>query len=196
MGGYSGRGRLCDVHGLEVDSRHRKVRPVEHNVDFMRRMLIAGIGNIFLGDDGFGVEVARVLAGRNLPGFVHIADFGIRALHLAYELMDGGYSTAVLIDAAPRGGPPGSVYLIEPDLNAPGEHHADAHSMTPESVLALLKMLGGTPGRVLIVGCEPASVDAGIGLSGPVSLAVEEAARLVCELIEREAAEHEMAKGS
>lgn len=159
-------------------------------------MLIAGIGNIFLGDDGFGVEVARVLASRNLPGFVHIADFGIRALHLAYELMDGGYSTAVLIDATPRGGQPGSVYLIEPDLNALGDHHADAHAMTPESVLALLKMLGGTPGRVLIVGCEPASVDAGIGLSGPVSLAVEEAVRLVCELIEREAVEHEVAGGS
>ncbi|HEX5432359.1 MAG TPA: hydrogenase maturation protease [Bryobacteraceae bacterium] len=162
----------------------------------MGRMLIAGIGNIFLGDDGFGVEVARALSSRHLPGFVRAADFGIRGLHLAYELLDGGYSTVILVDAAPRGGPPGSIYLIEPDSNAPGDAaSADAHSMTPESVLALLKMLGGTPGRVLIVGCEPVSVEEGIGLSGPVSLAVEEAVRLLFELIERAAVEHEFVKG-
>lgn len=153
----------------------------------MERMLVAGIGNIFLGDDGFGVEVANRLAAESLPGDVAVRDFGIRGLHLAYEMLDGGYETTVLVDAVPRGGAPGSLYLIEPELNnIEATATADAHAMDPSTVLALLKTLGGVPGRVLIVGCEPASVEEGIGLSAPVANAVGEAVRFVREIIDRE----------
>jgi hydrogenase maturation protease len=155
----------------------------------MGRTLIAGIGNIFLGDDAFGVEVANRLAGENLAGEVCVADFGIRGLHLAYELLDGEYDTTILLDATPRGGQPGTVYLMEPDLaaeNVPAP--ADAHAMNPEAVFGALRALGGRPGRVLIVGCEPASVEEGMGLSEPVTGAVEEAVRLVREVLERERA--------
>ena len=146
------------------------------------RILIAGIGNIFLGDDGFGSEVARRLAAENLPD-VKVEDFGIRGMHLAYEMLDGAYETIVLVDAMPRGGAPGTVYLMEPDWSEIESCAApDAHSMTPESVLAMLKYLGGKPRRLLILGCEPASVEEGIGLSEPVTHAVELAMRLVREL--------------
>jgi hydrogenase maturation protease len=121
------------------------------------RMLVAGVGNIFLGDDGFGVEVAKRLAAAALPGWVRVADFGIRGLHLAYELLDHGYETTILVDATPRGGEPRTVYLIEPDLDAhstEGHSSPDAHAMTPAAVFALLRAIGGPPGRVLIVGCE------------------------------------------
>jgi hydrogenase maturation protease len=154
------------------------------------RVLVAGIGNIFLGDDGFGVEVARRLAGEPpLPG-VRVADFGIRGVHLAYELMNG-YATVILVDATPRGGEPGSLYLIEPDLAELADIAArsgsntpvmDAHEMTPDSVLALLAALGGEVGRVLVLGCEPARAEEGIGLSAPVSAAVDEAVRVVHDL--------------
>jgi hydrogenase maturation protease len=152
----------------------------------MPRTLVAGIGNIFLGDDGFGVEVAQRLAREALPACSRVADFGIRTLHLAYELLDGGYDTTILVDAAARGGAPGTVYLIEPevDLGAPSSP-ADGHSITPEALLAAVKALGGTPGRMLIVGCEPASLEEGIGLSAPVAGAVDEAAQLVRELLAR-----------
>ena len=151
------------------------------------RMLVAGIGNIFLGDDGFGVEVAHRLAAEPLPDGVEVRDFGIRGLHLAYQMLDGGYDTTVFVDAVPRGGAPGSLYLIEPDLEGlPAEAAADAHAMDPAAVLAALKTLGGTAGRVLIVGCEPASVEEGMGLSVPVADAVSGAVRFVREIIERE----------
>jgi hydrogenase maturation protease len=150
--------------------------------------LVACVGNIFLGDDGFGVEVARRLAGRELPAGVRVADFGIRGIHLAYELADKSYETVILVDATPRGGEPGTVYLIEPDLDRLGEAasgQADAHGMDPQTVFTLLKTLGGRPGRVLIVGCEPASTEEEIGLSEPVSAAVEEAVRMIFEILER-----------
>ena len=149
------------------------------------RVLVAGIGNIFLGDDGFGSEVARRLAGEPFPEGVRVTDFGIRGLHLAYDLLDG-YDTAILIDAAPRGGAPGTIYVIEPDLPAepsPGGSILDAHGMEPVAVLGLLSTLGGSVGRVLVVGCEPATVEEGIGLSEPVARAVDEAARVVRELV-------------
>ena len=152
----------------------------------MQRMLIAGIGNIFLGDDGFGVEVAQRLAAEALPAGVEVRDFGIRGLHLAYEMLDGGYHTTIFVDAVPRGGAPGSLYLIEPELERLPATVADAHAMDPAAVLATLKTLGGVPGRVLIVGCEPANVEEGIGLSGPVALAVSGAVRFVREIIDRE----------
>jgi hydrogenase maturation protease len=150
--------------------------------------LVACVGNIFLGDDGFGVEVARRLAGRELPAGVRVADFGIRGIHLAYELADKSYPTVILVDATSRGGEPGTVYLIEPDLDRLGEAasgQADAHGMDPRTVFTLLRTLGGRPGRVLIVGCEPAATEEEIGLSEPVSAAVEEAVKLILEILER-----------
>jgi len=155
-------------------------------------ILVAGIGNIFLQDDGFGVEVAKRLADSELPEGVKVADFGIRGVHLAYEMLDGGYDTTILIDAAPRGEAPGTVYLIEPDLdNIAAQQSAsmDAHSMDPQAVFATLKSLGGSPRRVLIVGCEPLVIDDGIGLSEPVGRAVEEAVRLVHSVVDDLAAE-------
>ena len=126
------------------------------------RILVAGIGNIFLGDDAFGVEVARRLGAVPLPPEVRVADFGIRGLDLAFELLDRPDGTAILVDATPRGGAPGTVYLIELDAppEAPSEGAwADAHSMTPGVVLALLNRLGGTPPRMLH--CSPASSSSG-----------------------------------
>jgi hydrogenase maturation protease len=147
-----------------------------------RRVLVAGVGNIFLGDDGFGVEVARRLAGEQLPEGVEVADFGIRGVHLAYQLLEG-YDLAILVDASPRGGEPGSIYVIEP---TPGDGDAllDGHGMQPAAVLGLLRTLGGPVGRVLVVGCEPAEVQERIGLSAPVGRAVAEAARIVHELVQ------------
>jgi len=155
-------------------------------------ILVAGIGNIFLQDDGFGVEVAKRLADSELPEGVKVADFGIRGVHLAYEMLDGGYDMTILIDAAPRGEAPGTVYLIEPDLdNIDAQQSAsmDAHSMDPQVVFATLKSLGGSPRRVLIVGCEPLVIDDGIGLSEPVGRAVEEAVRLVHSVVDDLAAD-------
>ena len=155
-------------------------------------ILVAGIGNIFLQDDGFGVEVAKRLADSELPEGVKVTDFGIRGVHLAYEMLDGGYDTTILIDAAPRGEAPGTVYLIEPDLdNIDPQQSAsmDAHSMDPQVVFATLKSLGGSPRRVLIVGCEPLVIDDGIGLSEPVGRAVEEAVRLVHSVVDDLAAD-------
>jgi hydrogenase maturation protease len=158
------------------------------------RILVAGVGNIFLGDDGFGVEVARRLASKKLADWVRIADFGIRGIHLAYDLLDHPYETTILVDATPRGGKPGTVYLIEPESersDAQASSAPDAHGMNPEAVLALLKTLGGAAGRIVIVGCEPACVDEGIGLSAPVAGAVEEAVKLIEEIVEQEESYYE-----
>jgi hydrogenase maturation protease len=153
-------------------------------------VLVAGVGNVFLGDDGFGVEVARRLAGEPLPGWVRVADFGIRGVHLAYELLEG-YETAILVDASPRGEAPGTVYVIEPELDGqPGPAFPDApgalvdgHGMEPDAVFALLKALGGDIPRLLVVGCEPAQVTERMGLSPPVAGAVDQAVAVVRELI-------------
>jgi hydrogenase maturation protease len=155
-------------------------------------ILVAGIGNIFLGDDGWGVEVVRRLAFRPLPEGVRVADFGIRGVHLAFELLEHPDETTVLVDITPRGGEPGTVYLIEPDLEALAGHAtgpADAHGMTPDAVFALLRSMGGSPGRVWIVGCEPLTTEEGMGLSPPVEGAVDEAVTLILDLIEREGQE-------
>ena len=155
------------------------------------RTLVAGVGNIFLGDDGFGVEAAHALAGRPLPEGVEVADIGIRGVHLAYRLLDG-YDTLVVLDATARGGEPGTLYVI--DAAEPGGRLApdgvplDGHRMSPDAVLALLGTLcAGTgavpPRRTLVVGCEPATVEEGIGLSPRVAAAVPEAARLVLGLV-------------
>ena len=152
------------------------------------RTLVAGIGNIFLGDDGFGVEVARRLSQEPIPDGVRVADFGIRGIHLAYELLDHQYETTVLVDATPRGGQPGTVYLIEPELESLGvgdPELSDAHGMTPDAVFGWLRTLGGKPGRVLIVGCEPAETDSLAGLSEPVAAAVEPAVRMILDLLNK-----------
>lgn len=152
-------------------------------------VLVAGIGNVFLGDDGFGVEVVRRLASRPLPEGVRVTDFGIRGLHLAFELLEHPDETTILVDVTPRGGEPGTVYLIEPDLEtlaSPAAGPADAHDMTPAAVFGLLRSLGGTPGRVLIVGCEPLSTEEEMGLSPPVEGAVDEAVGLILDVLQRE----------
>jgi hydrogenase maturation protease len=155
------------------------------------RMLVAGIGNIFLGDDGFGVEVARRLATEDLPEWVRVADYGISGMHLAYDLANG-YETTILIDATSRGDDPGTIYVIEldhsqtagPAPDSPGGGQLlDAHGMQPDVVFRVLDMLGADAGKVLLVGCEPASVDYGIGLTTAVGEAVGEAVRVVKNLI-------------
>ncbi|HZF07557.1 MAG TPA: hydrogenase maturation protease [Thermoanaerobaculia bacterium] len=157
----------------------------------MSGILVAGIGNVFLGDDGFGSEVVRRLAGLPRPAGVRIVDFGIRGLHLAFDLFEHPDDTTILVDLTPRGGEPGTVYLIEPNLEALAgfaSGRADAHAMTPDAVFALLRSMGGTPGRVWIVGCEPLSTEDEIGLSPPVERAVGEAVQLILEVLEREQA--------
>lgn len=161
------------------------------------RVLVACVGNIFFGDDGFGVEVARRLAGCALPKGVRVVDFGIRGVELAYSLLDG-CDTLVLVDAVPRGGAPGTLYVIEvteqrSDGSAGPESGAgmvDAHSMDPMKVLAFAWRLGARPGRVLIVGCEPATSaraeeydDIQVGLSEPVQASVNEAVRMVQRVV-------------
>jgi len=147
------------------------------------RTLVAGVGNIFLGDDAFGVEVVRRMAADTFPDGVKVADFGIRGVHLAYELLEG-YQTTILVDATQRGGAPGTVYVIEPDLESiPAGVVMDAHSLDPATVFGMLRALGGSPQDVLVVGCEPATVDDGMGLSDVVERAVDEAVRIVRELV-------------
>ena len=152
-----------------------------------RKILVAGIGNIFLGDDGFGVEVATRLAARPLPECVTVADFGTRSYDLAYALMQR-WELVIIVDALPGGEEPGSVYLVEPSLpeQNPDVLEIDAHSMNPESVLRLVSAWGGKISRMLVVGCEPATIDfheESFGLSDPVRAAVDEAVRVVEELI-------------
>jgi hydrogenase maturation protease len=149
------------------------------------RVLIAGVGNIFLGDDGFGVEVVRRLAGREMPEGVEVEDFGIRGMDLAYALQDD-YKLVVFVDATPRGGEPGTVYLIEPEIEEDGEVSLDTHGMDPLKVIKLSRALGAEPTRTLVVGCEPRVVLSGedyddmlMELSEPVQVAVEEAVKMV-----------------
>ncbi len=153
-------------------------------------ILIAGIGNIFLGDDAFGVEVAQRLAGRPMPEGVRVEDFGIRGLDLTYALMED-YDAIVLVDAAPHGEKPGTLYVIEPHIAADGsESESDplieTHGMNPMKVLRMVKAMGGKPKRLLLVGCEPATLgpeEGQMGLSEPVQAAVGEAVLLVESVI-------------
>jgi hydrogenase maturation protease len=148
-------------------------------------VLVAGVGNVFFGDDGFGVEVARRLAAGLLPPGVEVRDFGIRGIHLAFELLEPR-ALVVLVDAMPRGGAPGSLYVLEPDLaGAPAT--ADAHAMELPAVFAAVRAMGGTLPRVLVVGCEPATCD-GPELSEAVRAAIEPALELVREVLRRERA--------
>jgi hydrogenase maturation protease len=152
-----------------------------------RRILVAGVGNIFLGDDGFGVALAARLARAALPPGVDVVDFGIRGMDLAFAMSD--YDTVVLLDATPRGQRPGTLYVIEADTAAVGESAPDAHGMDPVKVLGLARALGAEPPRTLVVGCEPQTLMTGeepdvvAGLSEPVRVALDEAERLVGELL-------------
>jgi hydrogenase maturation protease len=151
------------------------------------RVIVAGVGNIFLGDDGFGVEVARAMAARPLPDGVRARDFGIRSLHLAYELLDHPGATTILVDAMPKGGVPGTLYVMEPDPESGSAVSAgDAHGITPDSVLALVRALGGSPGRVVVVGCEPADCNERMGLSEAVAAAVDPAVAQVLSIVSDE----------
>lgn len=144
-------------------------------------ILVAGVGNIFLSDDGFGVAVAARLQDEPLPDGVKVADFGIRGVHLAYELLNG-YDGLILVDAVSRGEKPGTVYVIEPDLDGDEHEAMDAHSMSPDTVFALLKGMGAQIGQIYVVGCEPADLSEGMDLSPAVAAAVAEAAGVVRDL--------------
>ena len=149
------------------------------------RILVAGIGNVFLGDDGFGVEVVSRLDATTLPDGVDVADYGIRGVHLAYDLLNG-CDLFVLVDAAERGEPPGTVTVLEvqvPDAASLDGPVMDAHSLTPDGIFTLLASLGGRPGRSLVVACEPADVSTGMGLSEPVQEALPHAVRTVEEIL-------------
>jgi hydrogenase maturation protease len=174
----------AEIEPLPEDEQGGK-RPVDEV-----RILIAGIGNIFLGDDGFGVEVVRRLAARSLPATVRVVDFGIRGLDLAYALQDG-YETTILIDAYPHGQTPGTVSIVDLDAsdtaNSPGAF-IEPHSMHPLNVLRMASAMHGPIEGVMLVGCEPASLggDEGyIGLSEPVETAVDAAVQATESLVHR-----------
>jgi hydrogenase maturation protease len=152
------------------------------------RILVAGIGNVFLADDGFGVALADRLARRSLPPGVEVVDYGIRGMDLAYALHDG-WDTVVLLDAMPRGLAPGTLSVLEPDLDGL-EPSVDAHGMDPVKVLGLAHALGGELPRVLVVGCEPRDVmrgdeeDVVAAVSEPVRAALDAGVALVESLLE------------
>ncbi|HEY7912143.1 MAG TPA: hydrogenase maturation protease [Blastocatellia bacterium] len=155
------------------------------------RILIAGIGNIFLGDDGFGCEVASLMAQRRMPDEVRVVDYGIRGFDLAYALMDD-YDVTILVDATARGGAPGTLYTIEPDLGElddTGARHmmVETHAMNPMKVIAMVKSMGGELKRILLVGCEPETFgtenEGKMGLSEPVRAAAVEAVALIEQLL-------------
>jgi len=157
-----------------------------------KKILIAGIGNIFLADDGFGVEVAARLAKQTFSPGVRVGDFGIRGFDLAYALMEG-YETTILVDAFPGEGQPGALFVVEPDLQdldsaetQPG--FIEPHAMNPINVLRMAMNMGGELKRVLLVGCVPATLgpeEGAMGLSEPVAAAVDEAVKLIDSLVTR-----------
>lgn len=156
------------------------------------KILIAGIGNMFFGDDAFGVEVVKRLIDHNLPESTQIVDFGIRGLDLAYALMES-YAAVILIDATSRGGEPGSLYVFEPDLRQPEKHDVEslpieAHGMVPERVLRWVQMTMGLIPSVKIVGCEPAMLgdweDMTVGLSPVVTDAIPKAVEIILSLVD------------
>jgi hydrogenase maturation protease len=158
------------------------------------KILVAGIGNIFQGDDAFGCDVVKVLAARKLPDNVRLFDYGIRGLDLTYALLDDP-DLAILIDATRQGGAPGTLYIIEPELHRDGAEglqngaFLQAHSMDPVQVLRAARALGAKPGRILLVGCEPGDLggeDGRMGLTLPVMAALSEAAGMVEALIQKE----------
>ena len=154
-----------------------------------RQILVAGIGNAFLGDDGFGGNVAQALEKRELPSGVKVFDFGTGGLDLAYEVMRG-YDALVLVDVSRQGEPPGTLYVMEPDQAEVEGGFEDGeminpHAMDPQTVLRFVNAVGGWPGKVLVVACEPLVVEEmGMGLSDEVAGAVERAVNVVLEQVE------------
>lgn len=154
-----------------------------------KQILVAGIGNAWLGDDGFGGAVVKLLEERELPAGVTVADFGTGGLDLAYEVMRG-YDGLVLVDVSRQGGDPGTLYVMEPDEEdiAAGIEDGemlDPHGMDPQTVLRFVRAVGGWPGKVVVIACEPEQVEEmGIGLSAGVSGAVAAAADLVASTVE------------
>jgi hydrogenase maturation protease len=151
----------------------------------MSGVLVAGIGNIFLTDDGFGSEVARRLSREPLGDDVRVVDYGIRGMHLAYDLLDG-YDALVVVDALPGQGAPGDLSVLEVGPDDLGEGELDAHGMAPVSVLASLGQLGGALPRTYVVGCRPADVGEGMGLTPAVEAAVDRAVALVHDVLEEQ----------
>ena len=190
-------------HGRFLYFAPDEVEPVVE-ADSVNRILVAGVGNIFLSDDGFGTEVVRAMAGRALPEGVEVVDFGIRGVHLAYQLLDG-YDLLVVIDAAPRGSAPGTVSLLEVDqAQVPSAAAAvtggeaalvDAHGLEPGAILAMLGSLGGQVRRVLVVACEPVTVERAWGSAHAVAAAVPSAIELLEQVLaDREHGDKEAAR--
>jgi len=154
-----------------------------------KQILVAAVGNVWLRDDGFGAEVAKRLGERELPLGVQVFDFGAGGLDLAYEVMRG-YDALVLIDISRQGGEAGTLYVMEADETSVGGpiedgEVIDPHGMDPQTVLRFVKAVGGWPGKVVVVACEPADVgDMGIGLSVPVAAAVDRAVDVVVETVD------------
>lgn len=147
------------------------------------RVLVAGIGNLFLRDDGFGPEVVRRLAAETLPEQVRVVDYGIRGMHLAYDLLEG-YDALVLVDAVPGGAVPGEVSVLRvTEENLPAGADLDAHDMNPVAVLVSLRNLGGTVPPTYVVGARPDDLTEGIGLSSTMEAAVPVAVQTVAELV-------------
>ena len=149
------------------------------------RILVAGVGNIFLSDDGFGSAVADSLLARSMPEGVKVVDYGIRGVHLAFDLSEA-VETLILVDTVPKAaGKPGSLVVIEVDPDDFGASTFDAHAMDPGAVFRSLAALGDGIPHTLVVGCEPASLEEGIGLSPSVAAAVSQASDKVFELVEQ-----------
>jgi hydrogenase maturation protease len=152
------------------------------------RVLIAGIGNVFLGDDGFGVEVARRLVERVWPIGVRVEDFGIRCIDFAYALLDG-WDAAIVIDAMRRGRSPGTLYVVEPEVIEPDPRQVqlDTHGMDPARILGFVRAMGGRADHLRVVGCEPRSFGDGneplVGLSREVEAAVPPAITIIENLV-------------
>ncbi len=163
-------------------------QPIDQTPSRKKRVMIAGIGNMFMKDDGFGSAVVKRIANKQFPEGVEVKDFGTSGLKLAYDLMKG-YDGLIFIDASARGEKPGTLYVIEPnesdfshDLEEGGP--IDPHGADPVTVLRFVKSIGSWPGKVTIVACEPESVDEfEIGLSDPVNLAIDQAVEMVEEII-------------
>ncbi len=145
-------------------------------------VLVAGVGNVFFSDDGFGPAVVERLAGAEMPAGVEVGDYGIRGIHLAYRLLEERFAALILVDALPMGEPPGTLAVFEPEDLGDIAGGIDAHCMSPAVVQSCVSALGGSLPRVLVVGCEPATVQPGMALSEPVVAALDDAARLVLEI--------------
>ncbi len=156
----------------------------------MNKILIAGVGNIFMGDDGFGCEVARRLAERPLPEGIRLVDFGIRGIDLTYALMDD-YDGAIMIDTAERGEAPGTVTVVIPEVAVvesanPEDLMLEPHSLDPAKVLRFVEAMGGGTKKLVLVACEPQTFggdDGAMGLSPAIAGAVDEAVATVERLI-------------